>query len=56
MIRSIELFFIFLRLNSTVVGLFFDFLTSGLDFLSIFVEGKIYGGGKVFLVLFLFIG
>ena len=31
MICSLQLFFYFLRLNASVVGLFFGFLTSGFD-------------------------
>ena len=31
-VRSVDVFFIFFRLNSSVVGLVTGFLTSGLDF------------------------
>ena len=50
MIRFVDYF-----LNFGVVGLFIDFLTSGLSFVKI-VGGLFYGAREVFLVLFLFAG
>ena len=57
-ISSSNYFLIFLRLNSSVVGLFIAFLTSGLDF-GKFWEGKVWRAPKCllgFVVIYRMIG